>query len=116
MRGSFYPKCCKSQRKNYGSQCLPKMTKLMIFGQTILVCLLIVFPASVLKITSGRWGILVLVDLALRFSMTMVRTSGVVLLEHQKKMVTVTLKSGIWYSCSITAKRMAHCCHCQNHR
>lgn len=36
--------------------------------------------------------------------------------DRPKKTVIVTLKSGMWCSCSLTAKPTAQCCHCRNRR
>src|SRR6188768_2076692 len=66
-------------------------------------------------ITSGPWAILVLAAPAPKFFTITVRTFGVVHPDRQKKMVTVTSKSGTTCSCSLTALRTVFCIRYQRH-
>src|SRR5690606_32867228 len=60
------------------------------------------------QITSGQWVTQVLVVHVLKSSLTMASTSGVAYRVFLKKRATVSLKSGITFSCSSTVLRMAY--------
>ena len=65
--------------------------------------------------TSGRWVTLAPVVRVPKFSMTTVPIFRAACRVHQKKMATATSKSGITYSCSLTALRTVSCIRCLRH-
>ena len=85
-----------------------------VFRQNALFVSVITKVRLMLRITSGKWVIPVLVVLVRRFSTIMAIIFGVGLRDLLKRMVTVILKSGTSCSCNLTAMLTAPWKNCQN--